>query len=271
MTHDMRGAGYEDRYVAYLDIMGYKELIRASTDRAAALVQIGRLRGALVQRHWVRELTVNPYTSVRVEPDAVVVSCSYAPVGCFEIVRWAMNVIGGGMAYRDFWVRGAVTRGYHYDDGEVMFSPAMVEAYETERQEAFYPRVLASAQVAQDCDRVGLGADAGLRSPAHWDLLRATLKDSIWMDAGGRRFLNYLSLIDRQRLQSEQPEQAFLRSHVQTIADHPREHAGEPRIAAKYGWLASYHNRFCRECLPPDLTAQYRIPDEVVGASLTAP
>lgn len=248
---------YEERYVAYLDIMGYGELVKRNAEPERAKARIEELRKAIKKQFEIKNVMSLPDTAVRVLSDTVLVSCAANHEGCFNIILQTMNVVGG-FACSNYWVRGAITRGWHYDDGSVLFSPAMVEAYQTGEKEAFYPRVLIAGQVVLDSRNMGLSEQVDSASQPFWEARRDTLRHSISRDQDGREFLNYLHLADPERSCTMRDAEAYLRLHRDHIASSQREYAQDERVAAKYGWLASYHNRFCEEHGIPD---EYLVPD----------
>lgn len=249
-------AAYEECYVAYLDILGYSKRVRDNLEPPKARRMIEKIRKAL---DGVRQPPVDfaAYGSrVRVLSDSVLIWCRADEEGCHTILRHATNVVGG-LAFEDFWVRGAITKGWHYDDGRVLYSPAMIEAYEMESQDACYPRVLVETQVALDYQNAGTGPGAHEHYASLWAGRREGPK-RIWKDHDGRDYLNYLHWIHPADLDWE-AKQEFLAVHRKNIVANLSRYDRDPRIAAKYGWLASYHNRYCTEWLTPDLAAEYLI------------
>lgn len=251
---------YEQRYVAYLDILGYKDKLRENREPDKAKQQIGCLKEAIgrARSDHSRDCKRGHYpdTTMRIVSDAVLISAPLDDDGCFDVILLT-TTLTSCLAYRDLWVRGGVTYGWHYDDGEVLFSPAMLTALQMEQEEAFYPRVLVDDEVVKACARVG-GADT--RDDDFWPTRRDTLEKSLWQDQDSRYFLNYLHLVIPERLRTDEFEQNFMIRHRDNIAANLKRYACLPRLAAKHGWLASYHNRFCREVLAEDEGEKYAVP-----------
>ena len=231
--------------VAYLDIMGYKGLVDEAVKQKRTREEITRIQRAInwvmKKPEWLGE------ACIRVFSDCVLVVAGGTKAACFSALECTMHV-AGRLAYENLFVRGALTYGLHFDDDVVLFSPALVTAYGMEKSEAFYPRVLVESKFTDHCNAV-----------ASTERHRA-LMSNIWNDHDRRAFLNYLGVISWESAHEESARN-LLSGHKRNIEERLRMHADDPAVAAKYGWLASYHNRFCTEALPPDVGKQYLITD----------
>jgi len=231
--------------VAYLDIMGYKQLVDEAVKQAKTRDEISRIRKAIDwvmdKPEWLGE------ARIRVFSDCVLVVAGSTEAACFSALECTMHV-AGRLAYDDLCVRGALTYGLHFDDDVVLFSPALVTAYGMEKSEAFYPRVLVDSEFVDHCNAV-----------ASTERHRAFMRN-IWDDQDRRAFLSYLGVISWEPAHEKQARN-LLSGHKRNIERRLEQHADDPAVAAKYGWLASYHNRFCREALPPGVGEQYLIAD----------
>ncbi|MEN6641401.1 MAG: hypothetical protein ABFE08_03035 [Armatimonadia bacterium] len=245
--------GYGDRYVAYLDIMGYSELVREAGRSANPMATIDRVREAVskVQLDHGRfhDWGALEGVTTKVFSDSIIISSPGDQRGCFDAIRWTMNVVAR-LAHRDLWLRGAITFGAHYDEGGVLFSPALVKAYEMEQKDAFYPRVLVTQSVIQTC-----------RAEPDTDR-REWLLSAIQRDHDRAYFLNYLALIMPGAIR-QSDEHQLLWTHKAHIEDRLKKHRNQPRIAAKYGWLADYHNRFCERALDDEGARTYLIKESL--------
>jgi hypothetical protein len=188
------------------------------------------------------------------------------------------------------FVRGCVTRGMHYDGNGVVYSPALVEAYEWERSRAYYPRTvihpsLASAVIAADqIDPVAAWLPHSLvalndhgralqecDSPVEVLALQSQLNrtvqwsDTLWVDADGQLFLNYL----RSARPFGDASMLFmgpgLMAHRNAVAlelERATVDGGrDAGVVQKLSWLATYHNAYCRLRVPAEEDPeQYLIP-----------
>ncbi|MBU0609645.1 MAG: hypothetical protein KKI08_17290 [Armatimonadetes bacterium] len=237
-------------WVAVLDIMGYAKLVcQAASDASNAGRTIGTLRDALgdVTSSWAAMR--NDAASMSIISDSVCVSWPLEEKPSLNVAN-GVSAICLEFLKKGLFVRGSIAFGRHYNDGRLLFSPAFIEAHRAEGKEAFYPRVLCDYRSA---DPIILDDYARSLVVNYAEIDRITRRnypdtvfDGIWQDWDGRFFINYLDGID---LSGGKPPGLFppdlLGRHRDLIQDRLREFCDKPRIRAKYGWLASYHNRFC--------------------------
>ena len=132
---------YEDRLVAFFDILGWQSHITEAGDdpaRIARLAAAVRLFTSHVGAVGDKDARITTFS------DNVVFSKRYAP----EDVPWFLHGIATimlGAATFGFLVRGGVTHGSLIHDNQIVFGPALNRAYELESKLAIYPRVLIDA------------------------------------------------------------------------------------------------------------------------------
>jgi len=131
-------------------------------------------------------------------------------------------------------VRGAAVLGGHYDDGDVVFSPALIDAVDSERRQCHRARVVVAPEVARRylacCDEAG---GSGERAPA-W------LLSCLARDDDGEWFVNYLTASRMDRTL-----QRLVQRHRDVVDDGLRKHGPDPRKGPKWAWACEYHTRFC--------------------------
>lgn len=153
------GQAYEDRYVGFIDILGFKELIRKSAAKEHpkhaevasiySALNISVLEGGAA----TGDLRLHTFS------DFVVVSAPATEAG-LVLVMFRVWAICRDWLSRRFLSRGGITRGevlHHPQHGSspaMVFGPAFVEAYTLESQLADFPRVLLSKDVRQDWERM---------------------------------------------------------------------------------------------------------------------
>ncbi len=249
---------YAESWVACLDIMGYSDLIKRACDKSKAEEVIGKLRSALTFCSVSAEIAaeMDMVRTFRVFSDTIYFAKEAHSFDLSSFL-YVMTDMVARLAVEGLFLRGAVVRGMHYDDGLVLFSPAFVAAYDMERKEAFYPRILLDDVVVADFEKcIQLFAASG--SESEHDLLR--YRNRIWRDTDGRWFLNYLTLFaDLSSDHPDEPATDFLRRHGQIVAQHLAHNRHRPRISAKYSWLAHYHNQYCRFAVPDDEQKEFLI------------
>lgn len=139
------------------------------------------------------------------------------------------------LAIDGFVLRGGVTVGLQFADNEVNFGPALVEAVRLERDDAIFPRVIVDDRMLAVVDHHFGDYFEPSENPFHHQLMRAP---------DGRIFVSYLGAV----FEADDADEAhdMLGRHQHSILALRHEHASsDPRVVAKYEWLASYHNSFC--------------------------
>jgi hypothetical protein len=166
---------YEDRLVAFFDILGWRShIIEAGDDpaRIARLAAAVRLFTSQVGTVGDKDARITTFS------DNVVFSKLYAS----EDVPWFLHGVATimlGAATLGFLVRGGVARGSLIHDDHIVFGPALNRAYELESKLAIYPRVLIdetlSGQLPQESDYITVEGEAFVDPyrPAFWNRVQA--------------------------------------------------------------------------------------------------
>jgi hypothetical protein len=223
---------YSDRYVCFLDILGFSELIRNSLKEGSSnvdslissLSEITSREGALDQFFDEVDFVFQAFS------DSIVMSADAKPIGLMYLLS-EVNDLSKRLLLKGYLSRGAVARGSLYHAGTVMFGPAFLNAYRLESEVARYPRVILSREVFQDVKalqpelsrpRFRLADDG----PPFLDVLGSWARDVLENPDG--------SEIERARSGSEVIQRLF------DLSIH------EPRHFEKLRWLAVYWNETFR-------------------------
>ena len=233
---------------AYLDLLGFSSAIREAQQQGTSN---GLLRQfSHVVENWfatlgdtlAHESNEQRRREFKVFTDNVFVG---APVQTGDLateLSFVLSDIGllqAGLIFEGFCARGAVSVGELYIDDSVVFGAAVLDAYEAE-QAARAPRVVlhssAQAVVAQELLNY---------QKIYQEVIGHRFTDQLLVDEDGQWFINYLhgrfaggSLFEEDR--------STLDRHAQLIASRLQLFATEPRVRAKYLWVARYHNYFCQ-------------------------
>jgi hypothetical protein len=142
---------YRQRYVAFVDILGWSELME-QLERSPALVDFLHQLLSTVHkkpkgsRRWRGGLKSQSIS------DAVAISADISNDG-LRILFNSLQDLALSLLEKGYFVRGAVVRGRIYQDERVVFGKGLVEAYRLESQIAKYPRILVTRDVADDMRR----------------------------------------------------------------------------------------------------------------------
>ena len=233
---------YEVRYCAYIDILGFSELI-------------GQLRTDPARSETVRALLTkirHPYdenlvgfgdTGFRAQSisDAVAVSTLPTSQG-LSVLCAALREISLGLLYHGYFVRGAVCKGPLYHDDNMVFGEALIRAFRLESEIVKYPRIMLTKEVAED----GLASTYEESFPEH-----------IQQAIDGPYFLHILwrlrMMLDvRREKQITVPDRdlAYYETMRERLQQRLDESIDNPRHFEKVQWFAKYWNVSLGETTP---------------------
>ena len=134
-------------------------------------------------------------------------------------------------------VRGAVTVGQIFSRDHLIFGPGLIRAYELESTVALFPRIILDPKVldvlAQSLDLCG---------SAEPETERKEIRALLALDSDGVWFIDYLRGIALSFGQDRVEYFRFLSHHKTVIADQAVQFQLLSNVAAKFNWLALYHN-----------------------------
>jgi hypothetical protein len=221
---------YEQRYCAYIDILGFRHLVEQIRSGTIAFETIRDLLRRIQQPD-------NPYYQSIVQEDfhaqsisdAVVLSSRYSATGLAMLLdtieRLCLTVLTEG-----YFVRGGVCSGLLYHDDKTVFGDALIRAYRIESEIARYPRVMLTKDVIDSGQRTNL---------AHYFPEHTQRADD------GPHYLHILSRVGTGLKHPDVPL-GFDRSVIPIMRDRIQqrfdEAVDEPRHFEKVKWFALYWN-----------------------------
>ena len=144
--------------------------------------------------------------------------------------------VQAGLASDGFLLRGAISFGNHFQDNDIAYSKALIEAVDLEKSSRA-PK-LAIAESVEPWIRRQLSSYGHVQWSPHYDAL---LQDS----DDGRLFVNYLDVVF-EHYNDLEIDYGLLAAHKETVANGLMEHEDKEDVLWKYRWLATYHNYACR-------------------------
>src|SRR5262245_6109378 len=152
---DLRMPDYEGRYCAFIDILGFRNLIRGikQTGQTVALRDVMKKIHAPVGASpvsWEVDFRAQSIS------DAVAISTVAMDSGLFRLVS-AIEELALDLLREGYFIRGALVKGQLYHDGSMVFGEALVRAYELERTIARYPSVVIVQEVMEDVNSLNRG------------------------------------------------------------------------------------------------------------------
>lgn len=146
-------ASYTNRYVAFIDVLGFKDLISRSLGENPS-VTVDEIRSLLDVPEPVGEEQIvlgrigdisDSGHRLTAFSDSVVITTDDSEQGLMHLLHH-ITKIGFRLARLGVLYRGGIVYGPAYHDEQHVFGPAVIEAYELE-QKAKFPRVVLSTPV----------------------------------------------------------------------------------------------------------------------------
>jgi len=246
---------YEDRVVAYVDVLGFRDLVQRSSNSSSQQEQIRQILRSLAfaEPAWTRDSPLElvcgslrrlgdqdaPASAARkigqyassesgtTFSDSVVLSVVSSSLGISHMIA-ALLALSIDLAEWGAYIRGGISLGLvHYDDNNPV-GPAVLDAYRLEQTVATYPRIVISTEAYQAIASVSVASIGHLAR-----YIRTDPND-------GRPFLDFLGapamdLVALSRAESlREIRQQLLRQLSGRLADS--------RVRRKLDWLVSYFN-----------------------------
>jgi hypothetical protein len=140
---------YEDRYTAFLDLLGFKHQVEIAERNSAELAKLHEILGVVKE-----SLGENPKIGFRRNyfSDCIVLSADRTHVGLAEMLQ-SIKLLTTNMLQYDVLVRGGLTAGGAHHSREFIYGTAVNRAYLLERECARNPLTLVSEEVLEDAEK----------------------------------------------------------------------------------------------------------------------
>lgn len=229
---------YTNRYTAFIDILGFKELIRRSESDVTIqqlLSQVMNYLAGIRNENYEKKMS-DIGKEVSVFSDSVVISWDgNCPGGGFYTLMDLIFICNALLTVGIF-VRGGISYGglIHDHEGARCYGPAMVSAYLLESNNAIYPRILVDTSVFE----------ASFRNPGRANTPSMELEYLAGLvvksKLDGLYYLNYLA----QPNEFDSPQEYY--EHIQRTRTHIitnlMSSRGNHRVYSKYTWFRDYFN-----------------------------
>lgn len=241
--------GYIDRYCAFIDILGFRGLVRElHTDVSrfvtlqAALTRIHRPANA-PKRDWTTDFRVQSIS------DAVAISTVANLPGLTHLFN-AIETLAVDLLKEGYLIRGALVKGKLYHDDQMVFGDALVRAYDLESTVARYPRVMVTRGIIEEITESTQGFFRDQRQLYEIHLEQAD--DGPHYVHVLRNVASEISRIQIENLNLRPEKQHSLEEYERmrdTIQRRLSESVDDPRHFEKVQWFARYWNK-CSPYIP---------------------
>lgn len=236
--NDKKIINYEQRIVAYVDILGFSNLIKRSTNNNEILNKI-----YLALSHFQEEREKNEKDNERfgdriceysTQSDCIVISYKfYQKSGAFFNVLTDIYFLISEISSLGFLVRGGITIGKLFHDKQNVFGPALVEAVELEEKCAHYPRVIIKNEDFNKGIKEGF-----LFSPEDE---REYILKRLKLDIDGFWYVDFFE--QKSDFDYSFDYMEYMANWRSLIIDGLKENLTNNSVYSKYSWLSTYFNR----------------------------
>lgn len=231
---------YESRILAFVDILGFKNMIQQS---AFDYKEQQRILNAMNIIHGYKELNDNGFggkglreygIQITTFSDSAIISYPIDFEGGLFHVLVDLIHLQIDLSNLGIFIRGGISMGLAHHDEYNAFGPAMNEAYRLESEEAKFPRIILTNQTLYD----GIRASESLQNPYDISLLESLIRQD---KSDGFYYLDYL----RQYQELDYPECNYY-LWLSTIRDclvrNLNTYYSNEKIYPKYCWMLEYWN-----------------------------
>lgn len=221
---------YKDRIIAFVDILGFKNLVERSARNIYTFKQIldsldefRKLKKKTEDQGYIDDVKVTTFS------DSFVISYPAEKVDVDSLSSILLDLICLELYFLDFniIVRGGVAIGKLRHTQNEIFGPAMNEAYYLESKVAKYPRIIICENTITDfLDKKGDKSG------------RKKLNNILRKDVGENFF--YLDYLRKEELFKSSDEYSFMLQKTEDIIQDGKQ-STEENIRQKYVWLEKYY------------------------------
>jgi hypothetical protein len=230
---------YENRIVAFIDILNFKNKIKATEDKdeAKAALQLNRLIYVLeyIQKEFSKAVDNNQTTfQATMFSDSVVFSVKEHNGLDFIAIAELLKKLQVNLIKEDILLRGGIVFGKIIHDDKKIIGPALIDAYELEGKSALYPRIVI------DPDILEIKAGGNEFSDGLFNIEDFDNKKILQQDFDGTYYVEYFSDADKYLDQPNSKE------HYATLRKLIRAGVNNPNIGIriKYLWMLHKFNKY---------------------------
>jgi hypothetical protein len=232
---------YPERVVAFVDVLGFADLVKQSDANQLALASV---RNLVTVNKLFEQFVCNflSFADAAWFSDSLVLSMASPENHVIHLIR-ETGYLCRYLLLQGFLVRGAITTGSLYHSGRVVVGPALVNAYQLEKTTAVYPRViLDEATMAYWKNEFRIDEDGSRGAhPQLEPLVKRDRDAQFFLDIFNPEWADFLpwtvfvsapNLIPGDSIE-------FIQEVKKRIELCRVKHLGNPKVLSKYEWLAN--------------------------------
>jgi len=238
-TTDSNRIEYLEKIVAFLDILGFRNLVLQGQDQAKSIIQ--KLDETLT--HTLKCIAENgepDWISVKLFSDCFCISCHKDDL---PLMLSELSFLQYYLAKEGIFVGGGLSFGSHYENERIIFSEGLIRAYDLQHLDP-YPRVLIDHSLVE-------------RSLPLPNSYKEELLSFVMKGQDGLFFLDYLQCVVEADVYTGTLDE-FMEEHKRAILEQVSLNRSNPSVLDKYLWLAAYHNfKFAENFTDDEWEADY--------------
>ena len=244
MTSDNGDVDYNLRYVAFIDVLGFSDLVLEADvkpELRRGIVWIIRKLRETLSENQKEDFKVTQFS------DCIVLSALPTTYG-LHLVFTGVRMLFENLVQRNVLLRGGICLGNAVHDSETLFGPALVTAYKLDRPGS-PPRITLDATIVDNL------ATSGLNETFNYDI-EHDHADGTAMLHTLRDFENYGPPYKPGMLVLDEPAR-WIGHNIHFWANSPDV---SPAVRSKWQWMECYWDRSVRKRGILPLAAEARLP-----------
>lgn len=232
---------YLTGYVAFLDILGFKELYKNRTCEEIKAI----FDDILLLKHdynnefgkiIASEQTIKNST-IKIVSDSIIVTTLDTLEG-FEYLIYFCSFIQNMLLSCDLTLRGGIEYGEFYTMENTVFGTALTEAYKIENDIAVFPRIVISKNVIEHLKDTNIFRKSVMSDYANLKSNNSPAKIMIKKDFDDLYFVHYLNYLQNIKLANK----IYLKQKIKEfIVSSMEKHKDKIKLFEKYYWLNKYY------------------------------
>lgn len=259
---------YEQRMVAFIDILGFKALLNDTVDKDGndneQAIDAVVSAYTIMREIWDLDLTENfipvknsDTKKVSIFSDCLVISFKIGEPSEVFFTLLEIKLLIMRLLSRKILCRGAISLGKFIHTDNYLFGPALVEAYLLESKAAMYPRVILEKSVI----------DIGTKfSSMHHTKIQEKeyIHSLLEQDSDGMYYIDYFY---KAHAELDDPEYDFP-EYISNLGELIRKglmgssHVSKADIRVKYSWMRERYNQMVEKMTKPEIISVLKSSDQ---------
>ena len=248
-THwDPKSPSLQLTIVCYADILGFRAMTECALESGKEMDFLRRIKRSLdeaydiVRKAKTLDGAVPSIFDMKVFTDNIVVAYPLRDLNRdlwepeLDTLLMVFAEVQARLASDGYFLRGAIALGNHYQDDDIVYGKALLEAYDLDRSGG-PPRLVIGPSVEPLIARQLSSYGDKSWAPQYKQLLEDPSDE--------RLFVNYLEVAFKDFPDGPLDDQ-LLATHSENVRRALTAYESDSRVRAKYEWMAMYHNYVCR-------------------------